>query len=390
MQGEHRPGTVSVAVMATAVMAVGTVPQFVFGTLGPFVVTEFDLSRAQFGGLTTVLFAVAAVLSPSMGQATDRFSARLTYGTVFVVSAVALAGIAVSPSYLILITFSGLGGVGQALVNPLSNRLVADYVPVHRRGLILGIKQSGVQMSAVVAGLSLPVLAVLIGWRAAVGAVAVAAAAGWAASAVRLPSGSPSHGAGHEARPGGADRIVVLLGTYAFLMGCVTAAVSAYLPLYAHEVLGLSAGVAGVLVAAIGVVGITSRIIVGHLADRIGGFASLLNGMSVIGAVAVALIVLAQPLGSGLIWLAAFVFGWSVAWNAVAMIAVVMLRGTNRTGRASGYVLTGFFAGFIIAPVAFGAAVDAVGYTAPWIALGVLLVGISVAIWIWRWRTGRR
>jgi predicted MFS family arabinose efflux permease len=380
---------VPLTIVITGLMAVGTIAQFVFGTLGPFLVAEFELSRAQLGTLTTVLFGVAALLSTVMGRATDRVRARLAYGAAFGLSAIALAGIAAAPGYLVLVLFAAVGGMGQALVNPLSNKLVAAHVPVRRRGLVMGIKQSGVQMGAVLAGFALPLLAVLIGWRTAVAAVAVAVLAGWVASGRVVPTGNDGREATAAKRSGGVNRVVAGLAVYAFLMGSGMAAVNAYLPLYAHEAVGLPAGVAGTLVAAIGVVGIASRILVGHLSDRIGDVGLLLNGMALIGAAALVLILLAQEVAAWLIWVGAFAFGWSVAWNAVAMIAVVRLAGPSATGQASGHVLTGFFAGFIVAPVAFGVAADAVGYTRPWLALVLLMVGISIAIWIWRRRSGR-
>jgi predicted MFS family arabinose efflux permease len=385
----RQPGVVTLTVLATALMAVGTVTQFVLGALGPFLVAEFDLSRAQFGSLLTVLFVVAFVLSPAIGHGTDRVHPRVSFAAAFLVSGAALLGVALSGTYLLLMAFAGLSGVAQALVNPLSNRLVADYVPVPRRGLALGIKQSGVQVSAVLAGLLLPLAALLIGWRAAVGGFAAVALIGWLLSDRRLPRSSPHHGADPAAGGGRLDRAVVGLVAYSFVMGGVVAAFFAYLPLYAHEAVGLPAGTAGMLVAAIGVVGIVSRIVVGHLTDRLADISTLLTGMAMIGAGAVVLVLLAPPLGAWLVWPGAFVFGWSVAWNAVVMVAAVRFGGPRSTGRASGYVLAGFFAGFIVAPVAFGSAVDAVGYLVPWLALLALLVGVSLAGLVWRCRAVR-
>jgi predicted MFS family arabinose efflux permease len=385
----RQPGVVSLTVLATALMAVGTVTQFVIGALGPFLVTEFDLSRAQFGLLMTVLFAVAFVLSPAIGHGTDRTRTRVSFATAFLVSAVALLGVALSGTYLVLLVFAGLSGVTQALVNPLSNRLVADHIPPPRRGLALGIKQSGVQMAAALAGLLLPIATMLIGWRAAVGGFAAAAVFGWLISDRWLPRSAPDRGSAAPAGSGRLDRMVLGLVAYSFVMGSVIAAVSAYLPLYAHEEVGLAPGTAGTLLAAIGVVGIASRITVGHLTDRLGDVVALLTGLAATGAVAAVLVVLAAPLGAWLIWLGAFGFGCSVAWNAVVMVAVVRAGGPHSTGRASGYVLAGFFAGFIIAPVGFGSAADAVGYLLPWLALVGLLIGVSLAGLAWRWRIGR-
>ena len=64
-------------------------------------------------------------------------------------------------------------GIGQTLANPATNKMIAHEVPPGRRGLITGIKQSGVQAGAFVAGVAFPAAAVAVGWRSVPLAVAV-------------------------------------------------------------------------------------------------------------------------------------------------------------------------------------------------------------------------
>ncbi|MDO3384227.1 hypothetical protein QWI17_00060, partial [Gilvimarinus sp. SDUM040013] len=59
-------------------------------------------------------------------------------------------------------------GVAQALANPATNQAIAQAVDAPRASLV-GIKQAGVQASALLAGLALPVLSQALGWRMALG-----------------------------------------------------------------------------------------------------------------------------------------------------------------------------------------------------------------------------
>lgn len=63
-------------------------------------------------------------------------------------------------------------------------RAFSDRVPVGRQGLAFGIKEASIPGASMLAGLSLPVIAAALGWRASF----VAAAAVAAVVLVALPS----------------------------------------------------------------------------------------------------------------------------------------------------------------------------------------------------------
>jgi len=56
-------------------------------------------------------------------------------------------------------------GPSHALSNPFTNRLIMDRLSAERRPEWVGLKQSGVQLSQAVAGLTFPVLAFHAGWQ---------------------------------------------------------------------------------------------------------------------------------------------------------------------------------------------------------------------------------
>ncbi|MDX6586802.1 MAG: hypothetical protein QOI31_1275, partial [Solirubrobacterales bacterium] len=337
----------------------------------------------------TVTFSVAAGLSLFVGSATERSRPRRTYSALFLASAVTFAGMSLSTSYPMLLAFIGLAGVGQALVNPLSNKLIAQRVRPERQGLVTGIKQSGVHIGGVVGGLSFPLLSVLIGWRGALAGAAVLFVVGWVATVRRIPQEPLTGGEPTAASTGMVGRSVFALAAYAFMMGSGYSSVITYLPLYAHEAVGVSSTVAGTLLSAMGVIGVTSRILVGHAADRVKNLTLILAMLALAAAGALLLLLLAAPGRPVLLWLGALLVGSSAGWNTVVMITVVKRAGREAIGKASGHVMSGFFAGFIISPILFGLAVDVTGgYAMSWAMFSALLFTTSVIVWAQDRRSG--
>jgi predicted MFS family arabinose efflux permease len=376
-------------ILVTTIMVAGTLPQFAVGSLGPLLVDDFDLSRAQFGTLTTATFSVAAVLSLFVGAVTEKLRPRGTYCALFLASALTFAGMSLATTYPVLLAFVALAGVGQALVNPLSNRLIAQRVRPERQGLVTGIKQSGVHIGGVVGGVSFPVLAVLLGWRGALAGAAVLFVVACLATVRLIPQAHVGGGKATEASAGMVASSVRALAAYAFMMGSGYSSVITYLPLYAHEAVGVSSALAGTLLSAMGVIGVTSRIVTGHAADRARNLTLILAMLALAAAGAMLLVLLAASIHPLLLLLGALLVGSSAGWNTVVMITVVKRAGRQGIGKASGHVMSGFFAGFIFSPVIFGFVVDVTGgYTVSWAMFSSLLFATSVAVWVWDRRSG--
>jgi len=108
---------------------------------------------------------------------------------LFAATAAGLALAAVARTYLMLLVATLVTGVGFALGNPATNHVLAFHVDPHRKGVLTGVKQSGVQAGAFLAGVALPGLAGGVGWRGALLASLVLPVVGLASrlSSCRLP-----------------------------------------------------------------------------------------------------------------------------------------------------------------------------------------------------------
>jgi sugar phosphate permease len=378
-------------------MATGTFPGYAFGVLGPQLVVTFGLSRFELGFLTASLFLVGGGASLVAGHAVDRFGGKLVLNISFVLTGVAILGMAIAPTYPILLVMAAIAGISVATGNPMTNKLVAVNLAPGRRGLTMGSKQAGVQVGAFLTGALLAPLAVGMGWRAALGWSAIVPFAAVAAGILLIPRDEPAPrtGEGRPAEPGlgSVARLpagVRWLALYGFLMGMGVAAVNAYLPLYLVETGGASATVAGAVVALIGFTGIVSRVLWGWGSERLRGFALPLIALGAGAIVATGLILGVQSVGLWVAWVAALVFGaTAVTWNAVGMLAVLAVSGPRSAGLASGLVLTGFYIGFVGGPLVFGWMVDRLGgYGPAWLMVGAVFAAATLVVVAWQ-RTER-
>jgi MFS family permease len=383
-----RSGASRLAFAASLALMMGacTYAGYAFGVLGPDLRRDFALSRFELGLLTTVFFLVGGGLSLVAGRAADRFGARRVMFVAFAVSAAALGGMALSPAYLVLLGVAAIAGVALAAGNPVTNKLIAIHMPPGRRGLVMGGKQSGVQVGAFLAGAALAPAAVAFGWRAALGWSALIPIVGILLALAVIPADRHTQSVAAEGRSGPLPRGVYWLAAYAFLMGSGVATINAYLPLYLVERVDAAPEVAGAVAATIGLVGIFSRIGWGWASERMSHFSLplLLLGFGAVGAVL--LVAAVEWAGLWLAWPAAALFGASaVTWNSVGMLAVITTSGVGMAGRASGAVTSGFYIGFVASPMLFGLLVDRTsGYTLAWLLVAGTFALTALVIAAWR------
>jgi predicted MFS family arabinose efflux permease len=384
LHAPERVGRARLTAVITSAMTVGTVTPFALSALAPFVVPELTLSRTQYGSLITIYFLVGAVASPAVGRLVDAAGGWRMMIVLFGLGTLALAVMAQAVDYAWLVAAMVVAGLANALSNPATNTVVGTHAPAGRRGVLVGVKQSGVQIGATASGLLLPTGAVALGWRPslAVGG-AVAAACGVAAVLLR-PRRRSAPATPRPPGPAARGRLDTgWLVAYAFFMGAGVAVVNGYIVLYAHEELLLSAGRAGAALGVLGLVAVVARIVLARSAESRASTVTILFVLGIVATVSSAALVLAPVAGGEpLLWLAVLGLGMSAsAWNSVGMLAIIADTGAGATGRASGLVLSGFFAGHLVSPVAFGAVVDRTdGYGAGWVIVTVtFLVPIGIA-----------
>ncbi|WFE34608.1 MFS transporter [Micromonospora sp. WMMD975] len=355
-----------------AIMVVASLMQFGIGALSPFLTAEFDLSRSQLGIVTSAYYLAAALLSPVMGHWVGALGARRA---MLLTVAFATAGatiLAASTTLAAVVIAVVVAGSAAATANPATNLAIAGRPRPH--AVLIGVKQSGVQAAALLTGISLPAIALATDWRYAV--LATAGASLLALPAIRAAGPTPRNPPPVSAT--GPDRPtrtppLLRLAVFSALMGGGMATINTYLVLYAHERIGLGAGLAGALLAAVGLCAVISRIIVTLVVERTTDAERsglrMLRLMALVGALAIGLVLAGIRVGPVALWAGAAVIGLTAAaFNSVAMFVVIRTVRGRDVARSSGRIQGSFFAGLFLSPPIFGILVDVSGdYTVGWL-----------------------
>ncbi len=362
-------------------MVAGSLLQFALGALAPVLLDELSIQRSQLGLLQSVLFLIAGVASPGAGHLADTRGARFVFAGTFASGAAALVLLAAAQTYVWCIAAAICGGIAAAGANPATNKAIATQIPVRRQGPVVGIKQSGVQLSAVVVGVLVPFIVSFSNWRIAALTLAAVPGVMLAVAWRVLRPATATIALTPTGRRGTGLRSIKVLTLYAVFMGMGTASFSLYIPLFGYEVLQLSLSATGLAVALTGGIGVAARVLVPQMFGDATDFGMMLGGLGVVGSCAVLLFLAAGTAGVAFFWAAVVLCGLATSWNAVTMLAVMRRAGQDIAGLAAGTVQRGFFLGVMVTPPVLGLLVDRIGgYTSVWlIVAAVFFIGGLIA-----------
>lgn len=359
-------------------------PNIMLGALAVLVRRDLRFGEAALGAVFAVFAVAATATSAPGGRLSDRIGAARTMTVGAGLSAVALAGIALSArSWTTLAAWMVIGGIGNGLAQPASNGVLSAVVNPARQGVAFGVKQAAIPLAAVLSGLALPLVGLVVGWRWAFAAGALLAVA----VAVIVPRA----GAAVRRRPP-AERVAVdgesrvplgplLLITAAVWMASMTAnAVGAF---YVESAVagGVTVARAGIWLVFGGVCGIAARTAWGWLADRRDGrHLVFVAALMMSGAGGPALLAL-RPAG-GVVLAAATMLAYGAAWGWPGLFNYAIVRQSRSApAAATGITQTGVFAGVLVGPPLFGILVETRSYAVAWSVFGVIsLLGAGLLI----------
>ena len=362
-------------------MAVATFPITIFSVLAADLIDEFGVSRGQVGLLVTASGLVGAVASPLFGRLTDRLGSVTSTRGVLGLGVVALGALALSPGYSVLFLAAVFSGLPNGWTNPATNSLIVDTVPTGRRGVVTGVKQSGVQVGASLGGLFLPLLAGIWDWRIAVAVFILMPVSGLLGMLGRM---DPPHQrvAQQERVLAALPASVKWIAVYGAISGTATSAMFGFLPLFAEEELSWSPQAAGTLITVVGIAGVVARIGWPAASERKLGHGLTLRILAVASLVSAGLLTLAAvdlvPAWT-LVPVALLLGGGAIAWNAVGMLAVMEFSPHNMVGKGTGVVLFGFLGGLAAGAPLMGVSVDVFEtYVPGWLGVALLLIACAV------------
>ena len=380
--GDRRDDDALVVLVATTVVqALASLAVSIVAVLGPQIAPELGVSPLALGYYVSVLYG-SAIISGTLGG-----DLVLRYGPIRV-SQVSLAGTALA----MLLLASGVPwlapvsaavmGLSYGPTTPASSHMLALSTPPERMNLVFSIKQTGVPLGGMLAGLLGPSLANLLGWRGALVTIALAGVAcALSIQPLRRPhdeARAPGHHVGVAALTVVAAtlRNSAPLRTLALASLCFTIVqltYMTYLVTYLHEAFGYTLVAAGLWMSIGHLAGVIGRIVWGMIADRSLGAVRMVVVLAIGMAVgSVALGLLPPPPGVALMAVVVLLGACSLGWNGTFLSEVARQAPPGGAGRATSAILTCTYGGVVIGPPLFAVLAGATGsYGVGFVALGI-------------------
>lgn len=379
MQSTPAGGNAARAVAAALAIVTGAqLPAFLTGALAVQIARDLRFSTAGLGIAVGAFFVASALGSAPSGRLVERIGWRAGMYVGSVATFVCSLSVAVfASSWLLLVAFLALGGLGNAIAQPAANLSLTRLVPADRQGAVFGVKQSAIPVATLLGGLSVPAIALTVGWRWTYAIAALVAVLATlivnpraAAPTVALSPGTMPVAGAPSVRP-------LLYVAFAGGLGAMVGnALGAFLVTSAVAS-GVSEPSAGLLLAAASVAGLVTRVGAGWAADRrafrpLAGVALLLA----LGALGCLMIASLQSMVLVVGALVGFAAGWG--WPGLLNLAVVRDY-PAAPAMATGLSQTGVYIGAALGPVLFGFVAEHGGLDAAWLVTTALAALAAVA-----------
>ena len=373
----------------TATQALTTLAALAMTAVAPRAAQDLGISPALIGYQIGVVYFAAMLISPVGGGLVRRLGATRTSQLALWLAA---GGCLLSATGALPALAAGafIVGLGYGVTNPAASHLLSRMPPTRHMNLVFSIKQCGVPIGGVLAGLTMPSLTLALGWQAALAVSAFfvlllslliqKARSAWDGD--REPAARVLASPLDSVRLVWSNGILRWLALSSLVYSAVQLCLTTFLVTYLVREIGLELVLAGTILAAANAAGAAGRLGWGWLADRLrsGTLALILNGtLGIAGALATAAIAASWPLWA--IAAATALFGFcAVGWNGVFMAVIVRQSRPEAVALATGGSLTVTYIGIAIGPGAFTLLHDkaGIGYGEGYALLSVFIaIGIA-------------
>ncbi|RDB43663.1 MFS transporter [Halomonas sp. DQ26W] len=351
---------VVVLLAATWVQVLCSAGMLLVPTLAPQIAAAFGVPTGWVGLQVSLLYGVAMLTSLQSAMFARRLggcrASQLAIALVMGGCALALIG-----TPLALLGTTLMLGLAYGITSPAAAELLSRFTPPERRNLVYSIKQTGVPLGGVLAGLMAPPLAALWNWQAAFLVVGVACLATLLLLQPRRSRWDASRDANVRMQRAGSlgvlrrSRAMRWLGATGFCLSAAQLSLLSFAVAFMVEELLLSLVMAGAVVSLVHVSGVSGRLAWGVLADRLGGSLPVLFGLA--GVIAVIFFLLAV-LGTAVpTWLTITLMvvagATAVGWNGVYLGEVARRCQPGEVGEATAAVLVLTYMGVLVGPALF-------------------------------------
>ena len=384
------PGVVAVLSTTTWVQALCSAAMLLVPTLAPQIAGSFGIAAGLVGLQVSLLYGFAMVTSTQAGGMVRRHGAcRSSQYAMLLVAAgcgIALLG---TPWALAITTV--LLGISYGMTNPAAAVLLTRYTPSRYRNVVYSIKQTGVPLGGIIAGLMAPPLAQIWSWEAAFLVIALAALV--TTLALQIPRVRWDADRDPTARVRGLGSLTVLfrrreirwLGLGGFCMAAVQLSLLSFAVAFMVEDLLIGLVLAGIILSFVHAAGVIGRILWGAVADRLGRSIPVLYGLAVsmgLLFVAIAMLSTDSPL-----WLVVTLLlaagGTAIAWNGVFLAEVARRSALSEVSESTAAVLVLVYMGVLAGPAMVSGVLALTGsYSTAFMLPAAFAAAALVCLWI--------
>ncbi len=359
----------------------------------PLLIADFKLSHGIGGSLYAIPILMVALFSYPLGILSDRLGVEIMVGLGFTVAVLSSFLRSLSGTFLHLVLFTAVFGLGFALCYPNLLKLVKEHFPPRLTGTATGIYTTAMPLGAGLGiSLSTPLLAIMNSWRGVFVVWSLMAAPGiffwWLVARKssqpqgRLSHMSPNRSSRQEVHPGHSfldqsSKPVVICGILLSLLNVVFYCTVGWLPTYLSEQ-GWNSARAAAATSLVTYAELPAVFLIPVISDRVGRKKFIILISFLVTAICAAVI----SFRPSLTWWIAPVLGVAIGGVFALILALpVELVDRETIGRAAGAVISIGYIGALIGPPLTGYIRDLTGQFATGFLImaftGIVATGLS-------------
>ena len=144
------------------VMALGA---YIWGPVGPYLINSLGVSLTQIGSFNSIFYLVATLVATPIGILVDKLSTKLILVSALAIMGFSFFAMGMSGSYIAILFFSALAGLGYGTINQISVKDLGIWFPKNLRAFVFGIRQTGVTIGAAIGAVIITIVADIGGWQ---------------------------------------------------------------------------------------------------------------------------------------------------------------------------------------------------------------------------------
>lgn len=338
----------------------------------PLIMNEFGLGYGVAGLVMSSFYLTYAFFQLPVGVFSDRIARRLIIAPGAAIAALGLGLTTLARDIWQLVTFQGVSGIGGGTYHPTGLSLIGDTFPPHERGRAIGIHGAAASIGFFVTPLILGALSGY-GWRTPLLLVSLPgfllALLVWRYSPTEIRS--PTSGVRGQKKPmmEGMNRHVIFTVIVRSLFGLADRGIHSFLPAFLYATYGFEVGFASLIFSISPGAGLISGPIGGLASDKVGRKKVIFLLLAAISLSAVGLgFKTSIPVLVALL----LVFGGAInAFVPVTDALTADLLPQGARGSGFGVLYTVVILAQAIAPAVAGFLVEAFGFQAGFLVMGV-------------------